>query len=148
MKLQPAAVGLAFALKYLQLWAPNKNSQSCLWERSAPPPPSSCTQSEHRSGPAARSDPCSDVSSGCPADRCLEEQHWVTQKRSTSASSFMWPLKSAYIKVHFLTIRNLGSAGPRGGKGLVIKFCLSDGNIHTNHLKKETYLNFGFSSAG
>lgn len=46
-----------------------KNLQSSPWGRSAPPPPSSCAQSEHRSGPAAPSDPCSDVSSGCPAGR-------------------------------------------------------------------------------
>lgn len=41
-------------------------SQYGLSEQWVPPPPSSCTQSEHRSGTAAQPGPYSDASSGCP----------------------------------------------------------------------------------
>lgn len=54
------------------------HSRSCPSGRSAPPPPSSCTRSEHRWGPAARSDPCSDVSSGCPAGGGTAALSWLS----------------------------------------------------------------------
>ena len=92
-----------------------ENSQSCPWGRSAPPPPSSCTQSGHRWGPAAQPGPCSDVSSGCPAGHMHRKQQISpTETLDVSRNPLRGRFRSAYIKVHFLTIRDLGSAGPTG----------------------------------
>ena len=55
-----------FVSTYLGLGAFDEVLQFFLWERWAPPPPSSCTQSERRSATAAHKGLCFDVSSGCP----------------------------------------------------------------------------------
>lgn len=88
------------------------HSQSCPSGRWAPPPPSSCTRSEHRLGPAARSDPCSDVSSGCPVGGGTAA---LSSMSSWCTGPCVEKSACAYIKVHLFTIRDLWSGGSAGG---------------------------------